>query len=373
LAASIVAVFTLLAAIGLRLTETAGVAQTALLMPSFFGAPPVRLKPGDGSLVSGEIPLTGAEAGAVLHVHRPASGRHPAFIIALGLHPADPNDPRVKALLDGLAERGLAVGLVDSPALDADTLQLDAPNDLVAAFRLMAEQPFVDPDRLGFIGFSVGGSLALLASVDPRIATRVKLVEALGPYASLESVARATLTGSFQTENGSQAWTPDTLTRTAVPENLVELLAPANDRALLLSWLANGEAANQPAPPSLSPDGEIVLRLLATTDGQAFDAAFSSLPAEQTAHLLSLSPIQSLSQLDAPVYLMVDKHDPLIPPVESIRLAQALDGSRQGVYLSQFDLFRHVEPTHFQASPSLLRDVLRLFWQAHAVLERLQG
>jgi len=357
----------------MRLPEAAGVAQTALLMPSLFGASPARLQPGNDRLVSGELPLSGGEPGAVLHVHRPAAGRHPAFVIALGLHPADPNDPRVKALLDGLAERGLAVGLVDSPALDTDTLQLDAPDDLVAAFRVMEDQAFVDPDHLGFIGFSVGGSLALLAASDPRIATRVRLVEALGPYASLESVARATLIGSFQSENGSQAWNADTLTRTVVPQNLIKLLAPPNDRAPLLAWLTNDQPAKQPPSAALSPDGQSVLRLLSAANGQAFDAAFSSLPAEQTAHLLSLSPIASLSQLDAPVYLVVDKHDPLIPPVESVRLAQGLEAGRDGVYLSQFDLFRHVEPTHLQPSLAVLRDILRLFWHVHVVLRRLQA
>ena len=340
-------------------------------MPSFFGARPVA-PAAAVPLVSEDVPLAGAEPGAVLHINRAAAGRQPAFVIALGLHPADPGDPRVRALLDGLGARGFAVGLVESPALDADRLQPDAPNDLVAAFDVMAKQPSVDSHRIGLLGFSVGGSLALLAAADPRIAPRVRLVEALGAYASLEDVARATLTGSYRTRAGSVPWSPDQLTRMAVPQNLIELLAPPADQAPLLNWQAVHDRATAP-PEGLSPEGDQILELLRSGDEVSFDAALASLPASAAAVLRKLSPAASGARVQAPVYLMVDRHDPLIPAVESVNLAQALTAERHPVYFSSFDLFRHVEPTHLNASPGVLRDILRLFWHAQAVLERLQS
>jgi acetyl esterase/lipase len=361
--------FAITATAGVRLPESASLLRTALLMPSLFGTD----SQGASRLVSDDMPLSGAEPGAAVHVRRPAAGRHATFIVALGLHPADPHDPRVLALLNGLAARGVTAALVESPALDADQLTLDAPNDLVAAFQRISDESYVDPGRVGFLGFSVGGSLALLAAGDPRIASRVRLVVALGPYASLDRVARATLTGEFPTASGSESWHPDTLTRTAVPENLIDLLAAPPDQAILLPLLSPAVAGPATPPEGLSPTGQVISRLLAATDGQAFDSALASLPAEQIGRLRSLSPVGSVAGLDAPVYLMVDRHDPLIPPVESVALSDALERAGHGVYLSQFDLFRHVEPTRVQVSPGLFRDVLRLFWQAHAVLRRLQG
>jgi dienelactone hydrolase len=363
-------IFAVLAALACLGPESRSLSQAALLMPALFGAGAA--SPTAGSrLVSEELALQGAEPGATIHIRRPVTGRHPALVVALGLHPADPTDPRVQALLDGLATRGIVAALVESPALDDDTLTADAPADLVAAFELVSNQPFVQRDYLGFLGFSVGASLSLLAATDNGIAARVRLVEGLGPYASLENVARATLTGGYSTANGRQPWHPDALTRTAVPENLVELLASPSDRDLLLQALRTPTVGN-PALADLSPSGQAVRRILAATDAQSFDAAFQSLGFNQTAQLLALSPIASASEMRAPVYLMVDKHDPLIPPVESIALAQAVEGSGHSVYLSQFDLFRHVEPTRLQLSVSVARDVLRLFWQVHAVLRRLE-
>ena len=50
------------------------------------------------------------------------------------------------------------------------------------AFGLLASRPEVDPQRVGIAGFSVGGSLAVLAAADPRIAERVRFVNAFGAF-----------------------------------------------------------------------------------------------------------------------------------------------------------------------------------------------
>jgi len=59
--------------------------------------------------------------------------------------------------------------------------------DLAAALDFLSKRPDVDPERLGAIGFSLGGAMALLvAESDPRL----KAVVAMGTFVSLEDELR---------------------------------------------------------------------------------------------------------------------------------------------------------------------------------------
>lgn len=73
-------------------------------------------------------------------------------------------------LADALAERGIASLRIDfrgwgsSPGDMADTTVDSQLADALATYTWLANEPSVDPARTGLLGFSLGGSIAMLAS-----------------------------------------------------------------------------------------------------------------------------------------------------------------------------------------------------------------
>lgn len=365
-------------------------ARTALLMPAFFAQLPVDPSAWGASAVQrSDLSLGSDFPGAVLHLYRPSSGRHPAFVISLGADPAPPDDPRVVRLLSGFARSGYVAALVESPDLNAERLETNEPALIVRAYQMVAAEPFVDAHRVGLIGFSVGGSLVLIAAADPSIRGQIRLVEAFGSYDQIESLMRAAVTHKIDVSGRREPWLPDDLTVEVLRLNLIAHLPSADDRTLLERALPNASTPAASAPAGLSPDGQNVYALLTATSAPQFDAAYAALPAEERGTFEALSPAGSLARVQAPVFLMVDVGDPLVPFTESAQIdaqLRAAGSNRQSPgradsslsradtwvrpYFSEFDIFRHVDPTRGGNPLIVARDLLRLFLHAAAVVGR---
>jgi len=108
-----------------------------------------------------------------LRLPKDAAGRGPAMVIA---HGSGGVDVREAAWADRLGALGLATFVVDSftprnireTATDQGRLPTAANvADALAALRLLATHPRIDPDRIGVIGFSKGGQVALYTALEP--------------------------------------------------------------------------------------------------------------------------------------------------------------------------------------------------------------
>ena len=93
------------------------------------------------------------------------------------------NHPAVERVADGLARTGVAVLVPDSRILLEGRLEVGEIDGVVRAFQLLADRPEVDRERVGIFGFSVGGSLALLAAGDDAHRVEVRWVNAFGAFA----------------------------------------------------------------------------------------------------------------------------------------------------------------------------------------------
>ncbi len=102
-----------------------------------------------------------------------AGGRVPAMVIA---HGSGGVDAREAAWADRLTALGLATFVVDSftprnvreTATDQGRLPTAANvADALAALPLLATHPRIDPERVGVIGFSKGGQVALYTALEP--------------------------------------------------------------------------------------------------------------------------------------------------------------------------------------------------------------
>jgi len=128
---------------------------------------------------AGYFALARKEAGprtvifGTLRLPREASGRAPAMVIA---HGSAGVDTREGEWADRLGALGMATFVVDSftprniRSTATDQTQLStAANvaDALAALRLLATHPRIDPERIGVIGFSKGGQVALYTALEP--------------------------------------------------------------------------------------------------------------------------------------------------------------------------------------------------------------
>src|SRR6266478_3192572 len=115
----------------------------------------------------------GAVVVGTLRLPKDAAGRVPAMVIA---HGSGGVDVREAAWADRLGAIGLATFVVDSftprnireTATDQGRLPTAANvADALTALRLLATHPRIDPDRIGVIGFSKGGQVALYTALEP--------------------------------------------------------------------------------------------------------------------------------------------------------------------------------------------------------------
>ncbi|MGH2598298.1 MAG: hypothetical protein ACRDJ9_02810 [Dehalococcoidia bacterium] len=359
----------LLAGCWLLAPPARGTLRTARLLPAFFAGLPVEPESWgrDAPVVSVE-PLETSGEYAFLHVYRPPSGRHPALLLSLGVNPAPPEDPRVVRLMNGLARAGLVAVLVQSSTLDQDLITAEAPELLVRAFEQVATWPEVEPERIGFAGFSVGAGLVSVAAADARIRDRVAVVEAFGGYFDTEDLAFAATTGTIRDGDGTRSWTPDPLTRSVVTKNLVAAIPEAWQREAVVAALGGDVAALA----ALRGHARAVYDVLVNTDPAQAPTLYARLPAAQREGLRAVSPVAHVQDLRAPVYLMHDRGDELIPYVESRRFNEALTEAGRPPYYSEFDIFKHVDPTRGGNPAVVARDMVKLFMHVRAVLARLE-
>jgi pimeloyl-ACP methyl ester carboxylesterase len=250
------------------------------------------------------------------------------LVLVHGLTPEGKDDPRLRRAARLLARAGFDVAVPTIPGLTRGRLRPDDARPVVAA---LASQP--EPARL--VSVSVGAAPAFLAAADPAVATRVRLLLALGPHASALELIRFHLTGEHA--GGG------------VPARVAR--DPGLTRALI-------EANAELADPALRA-------ALAAEDGARVDAALAALPDGTRTLLAQLSPAQTVPAIRAPIVLVHGRADPAVPYSESLRLAAARPAHTRVVLVGAIG---HVEGE--AAGFGGLADLVRLLGVVYGLLAR---
>ena len=271
--------------------------------------------------------------------------RRAGLVVFLGANAAGADDPDVVNLGKALARAGFAVMYYWSPTM-GERAQVDAgeiPN-VVAAFQHLRQQEFVDPNRVGLAGFSVGASFALVAAADPGIAADIAFVNAFGGYYDTADLL-VQIAANRAIENGGEIpWEVDRLTRQVFDNMLI--------------------------PESDSPAAQSLLE----GTGSIADARekYAALPEAFRADVDSISPSHHIElwSPNAVMRVMHDQGDPLIPVGESRRMVHALQQHRPDVpvYYTETDIFRHVRPDAETDLKSMLRGALQLYRHMYHII-----
>ncbi|MGH3441260.1 MAG: hypothetical protein ACRDUY_04310 [Nitriliruptorales bacterium] len=238
----------------------------------------------------------------------PAGAPAPAVLLAAGITPQGPADPRVMRLADALARAGRVV-FVPELALSSHRLERADVESLVGAVVALDDDPRTRGTTAA-LGFSFGGSYALVAAADERAASRLGLVAAFGAYADLVSLLDVLREG----EPGRRE----------------------RVRAAVRSY-ASHEVTDE--------DRDTLERVLVG------DGSVDDLPAVAVRLLGDLSPARVADRVVAPVALVHAVGDTVIPHAELGRLQMAFPAA----WSATVRLFTHVD---FRPTPATARRVV---------------
>jgi acetyl esterase/lipase len=358
--------------------------QTAVLLPNLLDAGPKPLN------------LFSAEPQRMAVEYRPgADGADPelaelwlpawaspdqragAMLLVLGVNNVGRNHPVVARVADGLARTGVAVLVPDSRVLLEGRLEVDEVDGVVRAFELLAARPEVDPERVGIVGFSVGGSLALLGAADPRIAEEVQWVNAFGAYADARTYLAAVSAHAHRDDEGAEVpWTPSPLAREIYLGFMLDQVPVAADRRALEDAIGPAVLAAERPPPdaelraALTDDVARTIHDLLTAQSLSdAERAIDALPAQGQAFIDAISPVSRVGGLRAAIHLMHETEDHHVPLVESRELASVLADAGLLRAHTEFRLFDHVQPDDVDllaAAPELVKLLLHV----RALMER---
>jgi pimeloyl-ACP methyl ester carboxylesterase len=273
-----------------------------------------------------ETRIAGQEATVV----RPGSGkRWPAIVFANGATEEGRLHPEVQRLARGLARADFLVVVPELPGLRQGEITVRTLSALVQVARATADRSDAEDGQVGFIGVSVGSSLALAAAEDPALAGRVSALAGIAPYADLKEVARLATTGYIRSGGTLRAYDADDFVLLAVARSLSSSLAPGRDRDRFLAQLAaipnerDNPLAGFTLPTDAGPGARALFKLLAGGDPHSFDGLWRRLPRRVRDDAELLSPIARADRLTMPVELATSPEDDYFPVSESRRLARA--------------------------------------------------
>ena len=352
--------------------------QTAVMLPNLLDAGLKPLNLFSEAPVRTAVPYrtTGADAEpelAELWLPSWASEQRQAgaILLVLGVNNVGRNHPAVERVADGLARTGVAVLVPDSRVLLEGRLEVGEVDGVVRAFQLLAARPEVDRERVGIFGFSVGGSLTLLAAGDERIASQVRWVNAFGAFADARTYLAAVSAHAYRGSDGSAVpWTPSPLAREVYLGFLLDQVPNEGDRTRLDADLGPAIlAAERPSSDprlrrSLETDAARRIHdLLIASNLDEAATAIEALPSRTQSFIDAISPVRHLDGIEADLHLMHETEDHHVPFVESRELASALEAAGLLAAHTEFRLFDHVQPDDLDlvaAAPELVKLLLHV-------------
>ena len=317
-------------------------------------------------------------------VYAPVGTARQTVLLVSGLHPAGIDEPRLIALARRLAEANVVV--VTPEIRDLARLEITPRlTDRVeqAAVWLAVESGLASKGRIGLMGISFSGGLAVVAAGRPSLRHHLSYVFSFGGHDDLRRVLEYLCTGMEpeglahdRRERGVARAIPPphdygvAIVLLNVAEHLVppEQLAPLRDGVRRFLWASHLDGVDKPqAEREFAALRELAPRLpepSATLLGYVNSRDVARLGPELLPYIgfhvdpPALSPSRS-PEPSAPVFLLHGRDDNVIPAAESQHMADRLRGQAP-VRLLLTDLISHAAADQ----PAHVIDVLRLagFW-----------
>jgi dienelactone hydrolase len=312
----------------------------------------MRFREGDDT--AGSIVFTAEEMIARLRdgrdvpvrVYVPPGGHERVVLVIHGVHHGGYDEARLVYFAKRLVEAGFAVVTPELADLKRYEITARTVDDIEELARWTAALPLVRSSRrdarIGLVGISFGGGLAISAVGRLDAARAQAFVFAFGGHGDLRRTMRFLASGE-RTADGWRA--PHPYGQAVELRMFADRLVPAADveglRAALLAYLEDRRPDAERIAAGAGPEARKLVRLC--LDGKSKELGPILAPfVERFEPAPSLSP--SLEPAPAcPVFLLHGAEDNVIPASETTALAASLERRGAEVHALVTDLIQHVE------------------------------
>ena len=276
------------------------------------------------------VTFEGAGRAMIADVYRPALGsrrsRRPGIVLNHGVAAGGMNDLRLTNFADALARAGYVALVPEFINLKEFRVRPSDVDEMVGSYEYLERLPDVNPDRVGFFGFSYAGGLAVLAANDPRISERVRFCFLLGTYYDLRSIVTYATTGYYLEDGEWVYMKPRHTGKWAVLRNSLRLVGDDTDRRLL-ARIANSKLEDDTCDVSASADslgeeGALLYELMMNGDPDAAAGIIDRLSPRILGYFDELSMPGNMENVTARLIIVHGRDDNLMPYTESILLAE---------------------------------------------------
>lgn len=366
--ALLVAAVALAVIIGVGSTRYARAAMTtAMILPEIFWDMPVRPLSilGHDIVRDRDIFVPGANP-AFIDIYRPADDKpRGALVVPLGaVMPNTRSDPRVVRMAQAVARSGTVIMIIETPNLNQGVVVPEDIETLIQAFLYLRQQPYVDSTRVGFMAFSVGASLALIAAQDPRLNQDVAFVASFGGYYNLLDLIAAVTTKTIIDNGRLEAWQPRLKALNVIRRSVIATVEDPVSRDLLHRAVFNSDETARAVLERYDPAVYPLYRLLNSQHPQQVYDLVDDVPTRSRETLEQLSPSTGAHELRTKLFVIHSRDDFYVPYTESRRFVKNLQGQTE-VHYAELSIFRHVDTRLPLNILTLLRDIANLFFQIY--------
>ena len=267
-------------------------------------------------------------------------------VIAHGVHYEGIEERRLVVFARALARSGLTVltpELEDLADYRVTSEGIDVISDSVRY--LAARDDVLESPRVGVIGFSFAGGLALVAAAAPDASDQIAYVVSVGGHHDLDRTLRFLISNQVRTPGGTLALQAHEYGLVVAVYEHLEQFVPETDRATMQAafraWLQEDRGrARVLASQRTTAEGESLFQLLESQRLSALRPALEEILDSERDQLATLSPRGRLREIQVPVYLLHGAGDTVIPPSEARWASLELGTARHEMLVTP--LIQHV-------------------------------
>ena len=252
-------------------------------------------------------------------------GFAPGIVVVHGMHELGINEPRLVSFARSLAASGFVVFTPQVQGLAEYRVEAESAEVIGAAAQFFAQQ--LEVPKVGVLGISFSGGLALLAATDAQYGNSIAWIAAVGGHYDLAHVLRFYGTGEAERPDGSfEHLTPHEYGPLIVVLDRPGDFFPAQDvpkaTDAIKLVLADQGIKSEALTAQMSPAGQEIMQRIYHKQLDSFRQAILSEVERDREQLAAASPAGRLAFLHAPVLLLHGSDDSIIPPTELLWLKQ---------------------------------------------------